>query len=123
MILSGRHRQKAPISETQSNWSTAFSKGHVLKDWAANPRPLDRLRDVDEGHAFPTMLILRGSPALSQFRLQKRVQDLVAAVVPVRRGSAEFVHLAELSGELTTPQRDVLEKLLTYGPSRAAERV
>ena len=43
-----------------------------------------------------TMLILRGSPALSQFRLQKLIQDLNAAGVPVRAISSEFVHVAEL---------------------------
>ena len=31
------------------------------------------------------MLILRGSPALSQFRLQKLLQDLTAAVLPYGR--------------------------------------
>jgi phosphoribosylformylglycinamidine synthase len=71
------------------------------------------------------MLILRGSPALSQFRLQKLLEDLTAAVrphgkMPVRALSAEFVHLVELTGELTPAERGVLEKLLTYGPRRAA---
>ena len=71
------------------------------------------------------MLILRGSPALSQFRLQKLLEDLTAAVLPpgsmpVRALSAEFVHLVELTGELTPAERGVLEKLLTYGPRRAA---
>jgi len=44
------------------------------------------------------MLILRGSPALSQFRLQKLLQDLAAAGLPVRAISAEFVHLVDLVG-------------------------
>jgi len=70
-----------------------------------------------------TMLILRGSPALSQFRLQKLLQDLAAAGLPVRAISAEFVHLAETSTDLTPAQRTILEKLLTYGPSRAAAPV
>ena len=55
-----------------------------------------------------TMLILRGSPALSSFRLQKLAQDLTAAGVPVRALSAEFVHVAELEKELTVAQREVL---------------
>lgn len=87
------------------------------------------------------MLILRGSPALSQFRLQKLLEDLTAAVLPpgsmpVRALRAEFVHLVdlanpepaspgpvervELTGELTPAERGVLEKLLTYGPRHAA---
>ena len=47
------------------------------------------------------MLILRGSPALSVFRLQKLLDALTTAGLPVRAISAEFVHLAELAGELT----------------------
>jgi phosphoribosylformylglycinamidine synthase len=69
------------------------------------------------------MLILRGSPALSPFRLQKLLADLVAAGLPARAVSAQFVHLAEVAGELTAAERTVLEKLLTYGPSRAAAPV
>jgi phosphoribosylformylglycinamidine synthase len=42
--------------------------------------------------------------------------------MPVRALSAEFVHLVELTGELTPAERGVLEKLLTYGPRRAAVR-
>lgn len=78
------------------------------------------------------MLILRGSPALSQFRLQKLRQDLVAAGLPVRAISAEFVHVVELLhhpepiervAALTAAEHTILEKLLTYGPSRAAVAV
>src|SRR5579884_1901344 len=66
------------------------------------------------------MLILRGSPALSSFRLQKLLQDLTAATLPVRALGAEFVHLVELGGDLSPAERTVLEKILTYGPRRAA---
>ncbi|HTB79336.1 MAG TPA: phosphoribosylformylglycinamidine synthase [Opitutaceae bacterium] len=69
------------------------------------------------------MLILRGSPALSSFRLQKLLQDLTAAGLPVRALSAQFVHIIELAGEFTAAERAVLEKLLAYGPSRAAAAV
>jgi len=68
------------------------------------------------------MLILRGSPALSDFRLQKLLLDLRAAGLPARGVSAEFVHVVE-SPELPPAQLAVLEKLLTYGPSRAAAKV
>src|SRR5882757_7537538 len=78
---------------------------------------------------FSTMLILRGSPALSQFRLQKLLQDLTAAGLPARAISAEFVHVIEpfrqaqgpepTCGEPVEPveglaerERTVLEKLL-----------
>src|SRR4051812_36864562 len=66
------------------------------------------------------MLILRGSPALSPFRLQKLTQDVVAAGLTARAISAEFVHVVEISAELTSAEQAILEKLLTYGPRRAA---
>ncbi|HEX2854745.1 MAG TPA: phosphoribosylformylglycinamidine synthase [Opitutaceae bacterium] len=69
------------------------------------------------------MLILRGSPALSQFRLQKLLESLVTAGIPARAISAEFVHVAETAADLTAAEQTVLEKLLTYGPSRAAAAV
>ena len=65
------------------------------------------------------MLILRGSSALSEFRLQKLLNDFVAAGLPVRAVAADFVHVAELTVELTAAESSVLEKLLTYGPRRA----
>ncbi len=69
------------------------------------------------------MLILRGSPALSSFRLQKLLADLAVAGLPAKAIGAEFVHIVETMGDLTSTQRSVLEKLLTYGPSRAATTV
>ena len=72
---------------------------------------------------FSTMLILRGSSALSGFRLNKLLNDLVAAGLPARAVSAEFVHIAELANDLSPAHREVLEKLLTYGPRRTAAAV
>ncbi len=69
------------------------------------------------------MLTLRGSPALSPFRLQKLLADLTAAGVPARAVAAEFVHVVETSADLTPAQHTVLAQLLTYGPSRAAAPV
>ncbi|MBL9214252.1 MAG: phosphoribosylformylglycinamidine synthase [Opitutaceae bacterium] len=66
------------------------------------------------------MLILRGSPALSPFRLARLRQELVAAGLAVREITADFVHVAELSADLTAAERGILEKLLTYGPTRPA---
>ncbi len=70
-----------------------------------------------------TMLILRGSPAFSPFRLQKLLQDLSQAGLSVRAVTAEFVHVVDLSAELTAAQRAVLEQLLTYGPTRRTEPI
>ncbi len=69
------------------------------------------------------MLILRGSPALSSFRLQKRLSLLTAAGLPVRQLSAEFVHLVETSAQLNDTESGVLNRLLTYGPSRGSANV
>jgi len=69
------------------------------------------------------MLILRGSPAFSDFRLQKLLDGLIASGLPARAVSAEFVHVVDLAGELAPNERSVLEKLLTYGPRRAATPV
>src|SRR4051812_38255164 len=69
------------------------------------------------------MLTLRGSPALSSFRLHKLQQDFAAAGIPVRAVNAEFVHIVETSGDLSSEQRGVLDQLLTYGPSRAAKEI
>jgi len=84
--------------------------------------PLDRTVDFVNIAPSP-MLILRGSPALSSFRLRKLLLDLTAAGLPVRALGAEFVHIVETAGALTPGERGVLEKLLTYGPSRAAAPV
>ena len=69
------------------------------------------------------MLILRGSPALSPFRLAKLLQDLTAAGLPACAVDAEFVHVVEVARELTTGERSVLDRLLTYGPHRESTRV
>jgi len=69
------------------------------------------------------MLILRGTPALSRSRLAKLRGELAAAGAPLDAVSASYVHVVELSGELSADSREILGKLLTYGPTRAAEPV
>ena len=69
------------------------------------------------------MLILRGSSALSSFRLQKLLDGLTAAGLPARAVSAEFVHVVETSADLTPAERGVLDQLLTYGPRRTPATV
>jgi phosphoribosylformylglycinamidine synthase len=67
------------------------------------------------------MLILRGSSALSPFRLEKLRTELAAAGLPVRALAARFTHLVELvagAKALSPASQAVLEKLLTYGPRR-----
>src|SRR6188474_3596489 len=69
------------------------------------------------------MLTLHGSTALSPFRLQKLLADLVAVGLPIQAVYAEFVHVVELAAELTPAERSVLDQLLTYGPRRNVDSV
>ena len=61
------------------------------------------------------MLRFRGSPALSPFRLKKLLAALRRRVPTVTDVRAEFVHF--IDGVLTVHEREVLERLLQYGPA------
>ena len=63
------------------------------------------------------MEILRGSPALSAFRINKLLTRFQAANLPVSNIYAEYVHFADLDAPLTEDERARLERLLQYGPS------
>ncbi|MGN0909707.1 MAG: phosphoribosylformylglycinamidine synthase, partial [Succinivibrio sp.] len=68
------------------------------------------------------MKVLRGSRALSDFRISKLLQSLSAAGVPASSVTARYVHLVDSSSEVKGRDLEVLEKLLTYGPrSECAE--
>ncbi len=68
------------------------------------------------------MLILRGTPALSDFRLQKLLNDFQKESLPVAGVYAEFVHIVELSSELTPEKKGVIDQLLSYGPKRESHK-
>ncbi|MBF7731187.1 phosphoribosylformylglycinamidine synthase [Pseudomonas sp. N040] len=63
------------------------------------------------------MLILRGAPALSAFRHGKLLEQLTSKVPGVTGLYAEFAHFADLAGDLPDAERQVLDRLLRYGPS------
>ncbi|MGU3523820.1 phosphoribosylformylglycinamidine synthase [Enterobacteriaceae bacterium C23F] len=63
------------------------------------------------------MEILRGSPALSAFRITKLLARFQAANLPVSNIYAEYVHFAELNAPLSEEEHTRLAKLLQYGPS------
>ncbi|NMR24515.1 phosphoribosylformylglycinamidine synthase [Pseudoalteromonas sp. NEC-BIFX-2020_015] len=65
------------------------------------------------------MLILRGAPALSDFRVQKILARCQQAQLPVTNVYAEYAHFADLTAELSSDEQIKLEKLLTYGPTIA----
>jgi len=62
------------------------------------------------------MEILRGSPALSTFRITKLL-SLCQQQLPVTDIYAEYVHFAELGAPLNQDDRQKLSQLLHYGPS------
>ncbi len=65
--------------------------------------------------SMPSILKLRGSPALSPFRLDKLKARLTG--VGFSRCAATFWHLVETSRELTAAESTVLAQLLEYGPA------
>mgnify|MGYP002620882474 CR=1 FL=1 len=62
------------------------------------------------------MLQLRGTPALSPFRLQKLTEAVQARVPGVRQVYAEFVHFADLEQALSPDEQALLARLLEHGP-------
>ncbi|NOJ00841.1 phosphoribosylformylglycinamidine synthase [Vibrio kanaloae] len=63
------------------------------------------------------MRILRGSPALSEFRINKLLELCRELSLPVTGIYAEFAHFADLTADLDESEVEKLEKLLTYGPT------
>ncbi|MFA3790664.1 phosphoribosylformylglycinamidine synthase [Aliiglaciecola sp. SL4] len=63
------------------------------------------------------MLVLRGAPALSDFRVEKLLQRFTSAQLPITEIYAEYVHFAQIESEITSQQNQVLSQLLTYGPA------
>src|SRR5688572_21804678 len=64
------------------------------------------------------MLILGGAPAFSPARMGKRLAAIRAGNPEVTDAAAEHVHLVDADGEPTAAERAVLDRLLTYGPTR-----
>ncbi|STQ77277.1 phosphoribosylformylglycinamidine synthase [Grimontia hollisae] len=65
------------------------------------------------------MEILRGSPALSEFRIQKLLESCKSNDLPVTSLYAEYIHFADLSTPLSEDEKQKLDRLLTYGPTIA----
>lgn len=63
------------------------------------------------------MLSLRGSVAISPFRLEKIQSALQKSAPSISTISTEFWHFVWSSNDLTSTQQDTLAKILTYGPS------
>lgn len=65
------------------------------------------------------MEILRGSPALSAFRITKLLSLCQNAQLPVNDIYAEYVHFADVRAPLSAEEHAKLQCLLKYGPSLA----
>lgn len=65
------------------------------------------------------MEILRGSPALSAFRITKLLSVCQEQQLPVNDIYAEYVHFAEINAPLGDTDSAKLQRLLKYGPSLA----
>ncbi|MET0003683.1 MAG: phosphoribosylformylglycinamidine synthase [gamma proteobacterium symbiont of Ctena orbiculata] len=63
------------------------------------------------------MLILRGAPALSEFRLQKLAQRLSGLLNGKVGVVSEYLHFADVNQSLDERERAVLDNLLRYGPA------
>ena len=70
---------------------------------------------------MPTILRLPGSRALSDFRLDKLLQQARKAVPQLEGIRTQYWHFVHVARPLADAERDVLEKLLTYGPKAAHE--
>ncbi len=64
-----------------------------------------------------TMEILRGSPALSAFRISRLLTLFQQQEIPITDIYAEYVHFADLAAPLSDSEKEKLESLLKYGPS------
>lgn len=62
------------------------------------------------------MLVLRGTPALSDFRVEKFLSQFAEHGLPITNVYAEYMHFVQTSESLTEVEHSILNKLLTYGP-------
>ena len=63
------------------------------------------------------MHYFRGSPALSTFRVEKLLRQIRQNLASIKAIHSEYVHFAEIDGELSEAEQQILDKLLTYGPA------
>ncbi|MDH5485206.1 MAG: phosphoribosylformylglycinamidine synthase [Gammaproteobacteria bacterium] len=63
------------------------------------------------------MHYFRGSPALSTFRVEKLLLQCQQQLPAIRAVHTEYIHFADIEGELTADEQGILDKLLSYGPA------
>ena len=65
----------------------------------------------------------RGSPALSEFRLQKLFQDLRLKLPSLQEVYAEFIHFVNLTAPLSDAEIARLQQVLHYGPHEGTKDI
>jgi phosphoribosylformylglycinamidine synthase len=60
------------------------------------------------------MLIMRGAPALSHFRLERLLAKINDIAPQVNSVSAEYLYFMDLENRLTKPENNALSELLSY---------
>ena len=76
---------------------------------------------MSQSKSTPQMVSLRGSAALSPFRIDKIQKNLDGICPNIGHLYAEFWHFAWVEGVLKDQQKNTLNQILTYGPSLQAE--
>ena len=69
------------------------------------------------------MLTIPGTAALSSFRIEKLLGQLQSLDNRIQAVNARFMHFAQLDGDLTQAQSQMLERLLDYGYTQLVEDV
>lgn len=65
----------------------------------------------------------RGSPALSDFRINQLLANFAKLALPVEAVYAEYVHFAQLTEQLTESEQQKLTELLHYGPTLSEHEI
>jgi len=68
------------------------------------------------------MLHLRGGAAFSESRLDRILSRIRSRVPQVSALSADLTHFVDLEGELDAPSREILDRLLRYGPRETVRK-
>ncbi|WP_144391342.1 phosphoribosylformylglycinamidine synthase [Pleionea sediminis] len=63
------------------------------------------------------MLIFRGAPAFSEFRIKKIKQQCLENGLKLADVYAEYVHFIQVKDDLSENEEQIVKRLLTYGPS------
>lgn len=67
------------------------------------------------------MITLLGSSALSESKSQKLLEKIQQTSPHIEAIAGRFIHFAEVDGELDEQQNQILNRILTYGPTASIE--